>query len=316
MNNSKIEKYEDLITSREETRAGFIQFAIEKNRRSTPYIEDAKAFKVYASKAKEPDDLINIKEIQKPLLTASGLSDKAVNYFTDEDKIKAIQNLIDSFLKPAGKDFVEEAVYRYLLIRGDSLGGSMRNVVGALAQQKLIRTILSCMNIQNISYEWLNNNSKTDWQQKPKDDYQIENNLKAISWIVNGKSKILSFNMNVPTVRNNVDICLFSATPKEYADILNHPEKSLLYGELKGGIDPAGADEHWKTGNTALNRICTSFSNINIPVKTIFIGAAIESKMAQEIFYQLKTGVLTNAANLTKDEQLIELCNWIILNER
>lgn len=239
-----------------------------------------------------------------------------MNYFTDEDKIKAIQNLIDSFLKPAGKDFVEEAVYRYLLIRGDSLGGSMRNVVGALAQQKLIRTILSCMNIQNISYEWLNNNSKTDWQQKPKDDYQIENNLKAISWIVNGKSKILSFNMNVPTVRNNVDICLFSATPKEYADILNHPEKSLLYGELKGGIDPAGADEHWKTGNTALNRIRTSFSNINIPVKTIFIGAAIESKMAQEIFYQLKTGVLTNAANLTKDEQLIELCNWIILNER
>ena len=24
-----------------------------------------------------------------------------------------------------------------------------------------------------------------------------------------------------------------------------------MLGELKGGIDPAGADEHWKTGNAA-----------------------------------------------------------------
>ncbi len=29
-------------------------------------------------------------------------------------------------------------------------------------------------------------------------------------------------------------------------------EKTLMLGELKGGIDPAGADEHWKTANTVL----------------------------------------------------------------
>ena len=57
------------------------------------------------------------------------------------------------------------------------------------------------------------------------------------------------------------------------------------------------------------------FSKIDIPVQTIFIGAAIEIKMAQEIFAQLKNETLTNAANLTKDDQLIELCNWIITNE-
>ena len=76
-NNTQIDRFEDLITSRDETRAGFIQFALEKNRRSTPYIEDAKAFKVFASKANSPEDLLNIKEIRSPLLTASGLSDKA-----------------------------------------------------------------------------------------------------------------------------------------------------------------------------------------------------------------------------------------------
>ena len=39
-----IEKPEDLVTSREQTRAGFIAFALEKNRRSTPIIESAKSF--------------------------------------------------------------------------------------------------------------------------------------------------------------------------------------------------------------------------------------------------------------------------------
>ena len=314
-NNTQIDRFEDLITSRDETRAGFIQFALEKNRRSTPYIEDAKAFKVFASKANSPEDLLNIKEIRSPLLTASGLSDKALYYFTEQDKIQAIKELIDKFLKPAGKNFVEEAVYRYLLIRGDSLGGSMRNVVGALAQQKLVRTIISCMNILNIQYVWIDANNKKEWKSKPEDDYQIENSLKAISWTYKGQSKILTFNLNIPTVRNNVDICLFKANPEEFSDILSHPEKSILFGELKGGIDPAGADEHWKTGNTALERIRTAFNKVNIPVQTIFIGAAIEIKMAQEIFSQLKNGTLTNAANLTKDDQLVELCNWIITNE-
>lgn len=314
-NNPQIQKFDDLVTSREETRAGFIQFALEKNRCSTPYIEEAKTFKIYASKAKSPDDLLDIAEIRKPLLTASGLSDKALNYFTEEDKTNAILGLIDKFLKPAGEHFIDEVVYRYLLIRGDSLGGSMRNIVGFLAQQKFIRTFISCLNIRNLPYVWLDGNNKGGWKQKPRDDYQIENSLKAISWEFNGKSTLLGFNLKIPTVHNNVDLCLFSAKPEEFPDILSLPQRALLFGELKGGIDPAGADEHWKTGNTALERIRSAFNRINTPIQTIFVGAAIEVKMAQEIFLQLTEGKLTNVANLTKDSQLVELCDWIITNE-
>lgn len=70
---------DDLITSREETRAGFIRFALEKNRRSTPYVSEAKTFKRIASRAKAPKDLLNMPEIRPALLTASGLSDKSLN---------------------------------------------------------------------------------------------------------------------------------------------------------------------------------------------------------------------------------------------
>ena len=83
-----------------------------------------------------------------------------------------------------------------------------------------------------------------------------------------------------------------------------------MFGELKGGIDPAGADEHWKTGNTALERIRSAFAAYNI--KTSFIAASIETKMADEIFAQLQTKTLGKAANITIDNQLTEYCQWLI----
>ena len=44
----------------------------------------------------------------------------------------------------------------------------------------------------------------------------------------------------------------------------------------------------------------------------LFIGAAIENAMAVEIFNQLTDEELNNAANLTNENQLAEICNWII----
>jgi len=309
-----IKTSEDLVTSREQTRAGFIVFALEKNRRSTPIIESAKVFKVLASKAKTAKELLNISEIQTALLTAAGLSDKAVNYFNEEDKKKAILGLIENFLEPAGKYFIDEVVYRYLLIKGDSLGGSMRNIVGAIAQQKFARTLLSNLSVSGTNYVWLDNKTK-NWEGKPTNDFSIEEQLKALSWKnPKGKNRVLAFNLNIPIVKNNIDICLFNADIETYnnGDIVNTPKKIVMLGELKGGIDPAGADEHWKTGNTALNRIRESFANHDLKVETSFIAAAIEKKMASEIFAQLQSKTLSNAANLTIDEQLVSYCNWLL----
>jgi type II restriction enzyme len=310
---SIIKKSDDLVTTREQTRAGFINFALEKNRRSTPIIDNAKTLKVLASKATKPKDLLKLKDIRPALLTAAGLSDKAVSYFTETDKDIAIGELIRNFLEPAGEHFVDELVYRYLLIKGDSLGGSMRNIVGAMAQQKLIRTLLSNMSVMGVGYQWLRNDTKT-WQPAPKSITSIEGNLKAVAWKSGRKNRILAFNLNIPVVENNVDICLFDSTVEGYGkgEIVNDLDKILMLGELKGGIDPAGADEHWKTGNTALTRIRNSFKKEGKNIATSFVAAAIEKAMADEIFNQLKKETLSFAVNITKDEQLVKYCNWII----
>ena len=302
----------DLVTPREQTRAGFISFALEKNKNASPLVKDARDLRVMASVAKTPADLATVTEIRDALLTAAGLSDKSLQYLTEEDKTESIDNLIKNFLEPAGEYFLDALVYRYLLVRGDSLGGSIRNRIGELAQQKLIRTIISNLTTMNIGFEWYEKDSR-QWKEGTSFEGK-EGCIKALYWHYGSNDRLLAFNLTVPLVNKNVDICLFDGTPDSYnrGKIVHQKDRFIMLGELKGGIDPAGADEHWKTGNTALGRIRTAFRDANHPVKTSFIAAAIESAMAEEIFGQLNNGILSNAANMTIENQLADYCNWII----
>ena len=302
----------DLVTSREQTRAGFITFALEKNKKATPLVAEAKSLHAMAKVAKTPAELLDIAEIRRALLTASGLSDKSLQHFTEDDKTEAINRLIKEFLEPEGEFFVDALVYRYLLIKGDSLGGSMRNLVGALAQQKLIRTFISNLTLMGIDFLWTDVKSKEWYKGNPASP--IEGDIKAMYWNYKGSDRILAFNLTVPLVSKNVDITFFDAKPIDYnkGKIVKFNDRFVMAGELKGGIDPAGADEHWKTGNTALNRIRNAFDRVEIPIKTAFIAAAIEDSMSEEIFSQLKSEILSYAANLTVDEQLVHFCDWAI----
>ena len=315
MANRFITKAEDLITSHEQTRAGFIEAALEKNRIAKPYIEAASTLKIMAGRANNPKELLDLPQIRQCLLTASGLSDKSLAYFTDEDKTIAITKLIEEFLEPAGENFVDELVYRFLLIKGDSLGGTMRNFVGAVAKMKLTRRILSVLMTMNIPYYTLykKNKKKNLWNKMSYEyDYDNADVIYAISWQINGENKILFFDTKIPLVKKNVDICLYRGDKNDFdgGAIVNDNNRAIMFGELKGGIDPAGADEHWKTGNTALSRIRSAFNDYS--VKTAFLGAAIEKSMANEIWLQLCNQTLSNAANITCEEQFIDFSEWVV----
>jgi len=314
---SHIKSSKDLITPYEATRAGFIEIALEKNRKASPFVEEARALRIIASEADEPADLLKLDKIYGSLLTASGLSDKALTHLAKKDQIKAAQNLIDNFLKPAGEKFVDELVYRFLLTRGDTLGGMMRNIAGVIGERKFARSIISMLSVQKTKYFWLNKDSKT-WIANSLDDTDIENYLKGLSWRNKLGDRILLFNITVPNVKKNVDLCLLNCCYKDIESfssskkVIASPEYYVALGELKGGIDPAGADEHWKTANMALDRIRKAFSKKKMKPNTFFVGAAIENAMSKEIFSQLKRRILTNAANLTNEKQVFSLCEWLI----
>ncbi len=86
------------------------------------------------------------------------------------------------------------------------------------------------------------------------EDIEIELSLRGINWQSEGENRTLIYNLTLPLVRSNVDLCLFNLPPTEL--VVNKSSKIqpdetapsiIALGELKGGIDPVGADEHWKT---------------------------------------------------------------------
>ncbi len=312
----------DLVTTYEATRAGFVALALEKNRKANPFIAEAYALKVEAAKSDKPKELLKNVRIKSPLITASGISDKALNYLNESDIHYIIEKeLIEKFLIPTGEKFVEELVYRFLLTKGDQLGGIMRNLGGKLGERKFSRGIIASLKILNIKYLWFDSESKK-WLPESKDDTDIELRVNGIYWKINKKDRTLLFNKKVPLIGDdgkgkNVDFCLLSVAPKELilhssVSPLKNAKNYIALGELKSGIDPAGADEHWKTANSALNRIRDSFRKKSFRPATFFVGAAIENSMSEEIFSQLSNNILDNAANLTNENQVASLCNWLI----
>jgi len=312
---SLIKSAANLVTPRERTRAGFIALALEKNYLAVPYVEEAKALKIIASRAKKPKDLLQVKDLRAGLLTASGLSDKSLNHLTEENKIVAIKGLIEEFLEPAGENFADELVYRYRLTKRAALRRKARNLAGVLGERKFLRSMLSVLNLSGLSYRW-NDTDTNSWLVKPEDDAGIEKRIKGLYWSKENKNRLMIMNITIPAVRKNVDLSILQGTIDDLKrgkqSIIHHSEKYIALGELKGGIDPAGADEHWKTANSALDRIRNSFRKLKLEPRMFFIGAAIENNMASEIYKQLQKGKLDNAANLTDDDQLTTICEWIL----
>jgi type II restriction enzyme len=309
-----ITKPEDLVTSYNETRAGFIAIALEKNRRAAPYIEEARVLQHRIKKIESPEKLIDMPDIRSGLIAAAGLSDKAASHLGDDGCTAAIKEFIEKFLTPAGDKFKEELVFRFLLTKGDSLGGKMRNIVGAIAQRKLCLAIISSLRLSNIDF-YILDDASNQWisAKKIDDDTGIENS-KGISWKTSlNKDRTLYFNITIPVVGNNIDMILLNRPYTEaIKTAISQCEYFVALGELKGGIDPAGADEHWKTAKTALDRIKNAFKKNNFSPYLFFIGAAIENKMAVEIFNDIKSKYINNAANLTKPEHITALSDWLV----
>jgi hypothetical protein len=308
-----ITKPEDLVTSYNDTRAGFIAIALEKNRRATPYVEEARILQHRIEKIKSSDNLFDVPDIRNGLIAAAGLSDKAASHLGEEGCTTAIKEFVEKFLTPAGDKFKEELVFRFLLTKGDSLGGKMRNIVGALAQRKLCLSIISSLRLSNIAFNILDDTSNQWVSSKKINDNTAIENSKGISWeTAKNDSRTLYFNITVPVVGNNIDIILLNRPYTENIKMaISQCENYIALGELKGGIDPAGADEHWKTAKTALDRIKNAFTKSGFSPYLFFVGAAIENKMAKEIFNNLKSEYINNAANLTKPEHITALSDWL-----
>jgi type II restriction enzyme len=283
----------DLQTKHRAICEGFLAQALQKTEKAEPFVEEAKSFYKKLKGTKSIEELLASSEYKKDLASACGFSDKARSHLTNAELNSAIKKVLTRIHKEAGKDFREDIVYRYLLTKGDTLGGSMRNLTGASAGTKLTEKI-----IQRLS-----GNKKKIQVLKSK-----SGKIQRVIW--NGRTML--FDVKPALIGKNIDVILINRGDAETpeSELLADKSKYIACGELKGGIDPAGADEHWKTANSALGRIRTAFGKN--PPALFFVGAAIEASMAEEIFSQLSDGKLDHAANLNEDEQVNDLVDWLL----
>jgi hypothetical protein len=284
---------EDLVTPHTKIREGFLRQALEKTRRVTPHIAEAKRLSKALHSVKRVEDLLQMPELGNQLISAAGFSLKAKGHLSKAELDSAIKRVLEEVKSQAGDDFREEIVYRYMLIMGDALGGSMRNVTGAAAGISFAKAIMDALRKKGVRHKIKQSSS---------------GKIVRIEW----PTRTLLFDRKPKFIDKNIDCILLDngSGDKTEAQLLEVRESYRACGELKGGIDPAGADEHWKTANGALDRIRSSFS----PKRPVlfFAAAAIVPGMAKEIFDQLTNGRLSHAANITDPDQLADLADWIV----
>lgn len=282
----------DLQTKHRAICDGFLAQAVQKTEKARPYVEEARIFYEALKKIKTVENLLSSERYRRDLIAACGFSDKAIVQLTEAELSSAMQRVLIRIHRESGREFRENILYRYLLTKGDALGGSMRNITGASAGAKFTEKVLEKL---------------TGSKYKVKIAKSNTGKIQRITW----NSRLLLFDVKPRIIGKNIDVILVKkdnaiATEER---LLADKNNYIACGELKGGIDPAGADEHWKTANSSLGRIRAAFGRSTPAL--FFIGAAIETSMAKEIFEQLKSGKLTHAANLNEKEQVRDLVSWL-----
>ncbi|MEK6676673.1 MAG: AvaI/BsoBI family type II restriction endonuclease [Planctomycetota bacterium] len=265
-----------------------------KTKEAAPFIEEARELWRSLKKISQIHEVAHQEDLRDEIAAAAGLSDKAQSHLDEHELERALEEILDEIASRAHDEWREEIVFRYLLTKGDSLGGRMRNIAGAFGPERFTNEILA----------QLGNRGK-----QPKTKASTKGKIKSISW----GNRTLLFDKKPSFIGNSIDVILLNidGDGESLEKPLENPELFVACGELKSGIDPAGADEHWKTANCALDRIRRCFGRSKRPA-LFFLGSAIEHSMAKEIFAQLRNGRLDCAANFTVPEQVAGLVSWLV----
>ncbi len=200
---------------------------------------------------------------------------------------------------------------------GESIGGSWRNEVGRLAYAEVVGGLLRYLHdkgyLATVSYD-LKGPLRFD-EDEEENAYASQGNLlpdsadflthltdieanrvvyKTIA-LRNGNE--LRLNRQIEWLDNAGTIYRFGPDLSAFA------QGNLLTwgGELKGGADPAGSDEHWKTATRAFDRILNAAEKTerNRP-KLSFMATILVDRVAREAALWIQEGKLTSVYNLTQ----------------
>ena len=137
----KVKAATELATSKIETCKGFVEQAALKSKRAARHVEAANAFWSELKKITNIKDLIHAKHLRDELIAVAGVSTKAKKYLKDGDIDAILAGIVAGIPPDQASSFHQDIFLRYMLTKGASFDGEMRNVIGASAQRKVARLL-------------------------------------------------------------------------------------------------------------------------------------------------------------------------------
>lgn len=216
---------------------------------------------------------------------------------------------------------------------GDGLGGVSRNEVGRFAASQVMQNLIvhwhSLGILKSITYaskrrRAIEKDTDSDFNSKVK---QLIVTPKTDIILFLNKAEAYSVKYQEIVLRNGYRLLLDrqliwrdaqnqEITYRIGADMISDSVQIDMAwcGELKGGADPAGSDEHWKTATRVLNRILEAADKSGRPTpKLSFLATIIVERVAREAQQLIDEGRLTSVYNLTKitenQDELVRFLN-------
>ena len=199
---------------------------------------------------------------------------------------------------------------------GDSLGGVSRNEVGRIAMMRLLNPLVTYLHRQNhlqeivCSFKGDLSATSEETRQSRREKIAMDSTVDMDELLADCEQRRVKYHELVFRNGNRllVDRQLnwtdeAGGTYKIGPDLHSTAETQdfVWAAEVKGGADPAGSDEHWKTATQALNRIldaCQATGRVQPALA--FVATIFVERVAREAQTWIDEGKLTAAYNLTR----------------
>jgi len=200
---------------------------------------------------------------------------------------------------------------------GDALGGVSRNEVGRVAMMRILNPLVECLHarglLASVLYSLkgqitLDDEDDSGAQQRTQLEVNKQTDIQGLLQkfethrvlyheicTSNGSKLILNAQLKWQDSRGEG----FKIGPDLCSQV---GENDMFWAsELKGGADPAGSDEHWKTATQALHRILEAAQATGRPKPRLsFIATILVERVARDAQAWIDRGDLRSVYNLTQ----------------
>lgn len=238
-----------------------------------------------------------------------------------------LNEIVDALVKNSDLLSVERHVEMVLSNLGATLDGGWRNEVGRIAYGAVLTPLIIHLHkkgkLDSVTYKTKgkialaeDGDDDDNGKARPQTKIVADMSLKALEeWLVeideqrvvyvqldlkNGNRLLLNRQLywdKLDGERAKIGPDLLTEVPTTEIP----PQQYPWAGELKGGADPAGSDEHWKTAKSAFQRIIDAAKDSGRPQPALsFIATILVDRVAREAVLWMQQGKLVSVYNLTK----------------